>query len=225
MRRGILLTRPIAQSQPMINPLNELGFDPVVCAPVLHIEPRHLGPLKSGAKIIITSQNALIALQDAPRDLMLLVVGTTTFARAQEMGFHQVRLGGTCVKDLRAFLTAHGGDWIYASGHKVTDELHDLVAERRVVYEAHPVERWDEKTIAPLHPVESLCIPVFSKESAYHTLNLLHQHGLAHWVKEARWVAWSSGIASFLQCHAPLVHTLETPHISSFWTYSQALIN
>jgi len=87
----ILVTRPPAAAARTAQRLRERGHD-ILIAPLLDIAPSH-EPMPAGAwdALVLTSENALVALPDPPAFVPVLAVGDRTAAAAEQAGFTDVR--------------------------------------------------------------------------------------------------------------------------------------
>lgn len=87
----ILVTRPPAAAARTAQRLRERGHD-ILIAPLLDIVPSH-EPMPAGAwdALVLTSENALVALPDPPACVPVLAVGDRTAAAAEQAGFTDVR--------------------------------------------------------------------------------------------------------------------------------------
>jgi uroporphyrinogen-III synthase len=91
---GVLITRPEPAAHQTAEIVGRMGFTPVM-APMLvvsaHLLPRPRRPLQA---ILVTSANALPALDAFDRGTMLLTVGDATADRARRAGFTGVHSAG-----------------------------------------------------------------------------------------------------------------------------------
>lgn len=116
-----------------------LGWEAVVC-PMLDITT--FEPVAPGAfrAVLVTSANALPALQDWPRDRLVVAVGARTAARARKAGFVNVEAAEGDARALAAFCRARGimgADVLLASGKGYgVDLARDLGVQRVEVYAA-----------------------------------------------------------------------------------------
>jgi uroporphyrinogen-III synthase len=113
--------------------------------------------------ILCTSANGVRALArvTGERGLLLLAVGEATASRARAEGFTSVASAGGAVTDLvrlaAARLRPQNGRLLHVAGKLVAGDLvgtlraHGFVIERRVLYEARPVERLSTAALSALH--------------------------------------------------------------------------
>jgi uroporphyrinogen-III synthase len=113
--------------------------------------------------ILCTSANGVRALArvTGERGLPLLAVGEATASRAHAEGFTSVASAGGAVTDLvrlaAARLRPQNGRLLHVAGKVVAGDLvgalraHGFVIERRILYEARPVERLSTAALSALH--------------------------------------------------------------------------
>lgn len=127
-----------------------MGFAPVL-APMLVVSPHRLPtPRISLQAILVTSANALPALERFDRSTMLLAVGDATAAQARRHGFHTVHSAGRDAEALAALTTQcctpAAGPLFLASGAgqglalKTTLIRAGYSVLRRVAYGAKPAQ-------------------------------------------------------------------------------------
>lgn len=153
----VLVTRPRPEAERTAGALRTMGHEAVV-APVLRIEVIQpsfgAGPF---AGIVITSGNAVRALNDHPRKqevikLPLFAVGARSAAAAREIGFAEVISADGDMGDLAALLTKRFGgkdaNLLYVAGEDRAGDLAAALAsagihmEMIVVYRAVPDEKF-----------------------------------------------------------------------------------
>jgi uroporphyrinogen-III synthase len=117
---GVLITRPDHAAAETARLVARLGFTPIL-APMLLVTPRRWTRAPQPAQaILITSANAVPAIEACDRTIPVLAVGDATAARARASGFAQVLSAGRDAEAL-ANLTRHschpdGGALLLASG-------------------------------------------------------------------------------------------------------------
>src|SRR6516165_12285982 len=158
-----LVTRPREEAQRLAAALAERGVGAVV-EPMMEVRNRVAAPLDlaSVQAILCTSANGVRALARATgeRGLPLLVVGEATASRARAEGFTDVASADGAVADLvrlaAARLRPQNGRLLQVAGNVVAGDLvgalraHGFVIERRVLYEARPVERLSAPALSAL---------------------------------------------------------------------------
>ena len=152
----VLVTRPEPDARREADALRKRGYEPVL-APLLGIEFLKDVPLDlEGAQaVVITSRNALRALEDHPqRDavaaLPLFAVGEATAWAGRQFGFSEVTIGpGTGAglpPIIRQEVHPEKGPLIHIGAEKVAFDLKGALEEdgfelrRFVLYRSHPVE-------------------------------------------------------------------------------------
>ena len=152
----VLVTRPEPDARREADALRKRGYEPVL-APLLGIEFLKDVPLDlEGAQaVVITSRNALRALEDHPqRDavaaLPLFAVGEATAWAGRQFGFSEVTIGpGTGAglpPIIRREVHPEKGPLIHIGAEKVAFDLKGALEEdgfelrRFVLYRSHPVE-------------------------------------------------------------------------------------
>ena len=111
----MLITRPEPDAAETAQLVAARGFDPVV-APVLEIRTGTLAPVPPVDAVLVTSRNALPALDESYRPVRLLAVGRATAARATACGFTDVLHADGDAADLillaqRVLRGRHGCSW------------------------------------------------------------------------------------------------------------------
>src|SRR6516225_11755687 len=112
--------------------------------------------------VLCTSANGVRALArvTGERGLPLLAVGEATAARARAEGFTEVESAGGAGGDLASFAAARlqpdGGPLLHVAGNVVAGDLagalraHGFVIDRKVLYEARPVEALSTAALSAL---------------------------------------------------------------------------
>lgn len=125
----ILVTRPESDSEEMRRALMGAGHQ-VILSPLLTIEFEPIPDIQANdiAALIITSQNALRALSDAPQLRLLsgvqtFVVGPRTSAMARDLGFQCIVEGPGTGAELAELMKARGlptgGRIVHLAGNKL----------------------------------------------------------------------------------------------------------
>jgi uroporphyrinogen-III synthase len=176
MSARLLLTRPLDSAQDFAQAARDAGWKgPILIAPLMAIVPRALpaGGLDGVGSVILTSQHAVGALAQAPRDLPLFCVGPRTVQAARAAGFSRIHQGAGDGAALLADLLAHppAQPILHLHGaHLALDlaaRLRDagLRAQSAVVYTQDAVPL-DAQGRACLADAGDVVIPVFSPRSA-----------------------------------------------------------
>ena len=165
-RRGMqaLLSRPREESQSLAAALAVRDVGTVI-EPMMEVHYCVAAALDLATvqAILCTSANGVRALArvTGERGLPLLAVGEATASRARAEGFTSVASAGGAVTDLvrlaAARLRPQNGRLLHVAGNVVAGDLvgalraHGFVIERRVLYEARPVERLSTAALSALH--------------------------------------------------------------------------
>ena len=162
-RTQALVTRPREEAQGLAAALALRGVGAVV-EPMIEVQycATTTLDLTTVQAILCTSANGVRALARATgeRGLRLLAVGEATAARARAEGFTVVASAGGAATDLArlaaARLQPHDGPLLHVAGNVVAGDLvgalrsHDFLIERKVLYEARPVEALSASTVHAL---------------------------------------------------------------------------
>src|SRR5438094_9644996 len=87
-RQEVLITRPAAEADATARHIRQRGFVPVL-APLLEVERRPVRWPPQTAALVLTSGNAIVAMEQG-RDVPVFTVGDATAARAHQAGFTDV---------------------------------------------------------------------------------------------------------------------------------------
>jgi len=162
-RMQALLTRPREEAQGLATALALRGVDAII-EPMMEVHYCAAAPLDltTVQAILCTSANGVRALARAAgeRELPLLAVGEATAARARAEGFTAVASAGGSVTDLArlaaARLQPEDGPLLHVAGNVVAGDLagalraHGFVIERKVLYEARPVQALSASAVRAL---------------------------------------------------------------------------
>ncbi|HEY4408110.1 MAG TPA: uroporphyrinogen-III synthase [Xanthobacteraceae bacterium] len=188
----LLVTRPEPDAERTAAALRDAGHQ-VEIAALLRIEPIpgvELGPGPWSA-VVVTSNNALRALESHPRraallGLPLFAVGRRTAATARAAGFLDVTAAGGNVQELVRYLREQAGrePLLYLAGH---DRSHDLAADlaadgrivsTAVVYRAVKLKQYPPAVAAALAAGSIDGVLHFSRRSAQAYLDCARAAGL-----------------------------------------------
>jgi uroporphyrinogen-III synthase len=171
----LLLTRPAAASARFAALWRaRMGADaPVTVAPVVAVRALPFAPPPPGTDLILTSENALLAVGPAdPPGRRAWCVGARTAAAARAAGFDPVSADGAA-DDLVALILARGarGPFLHARGAEARGEVAarlsavGLPAAEAVVYAQQDVALTDAARALLLRP-GAVLVPLFSPNSA-----------------------------------------------------------
>jgi uroporphyrinogen-III synthase len=183
----VVVTRPQADGERTAQAFEARGHD-VLLAPLMRVETLAADLSGEWAGVIVTSGNALAAIEGQPqaeslRTLPLFAVGRRSAAAAR--GFAAVHSADGDVRDLVALIAReHRGDTLlYLAGE---DRAADLVgelaragirAEMRIVYRA-ATERFPPILIAALEAGDVDAVLHYSRRSAEYYLQGAHDAGI-----------------------------------------------
>ena len=162
-RMQALVTRPREEAEGLAAALALRGVGAVV-EPMMEVQYYAAAALDltTVQAILCTSANGVRALARATgeRGLPLLAVGEATAARARAEGFTAVASAGGAVGDLAGLAAARlqpeDGPLLHVAGNVVAGDLagalraHGFVIERKVLYEARPVEALSASAVRAL---------------------------------------------------------------------------
>jgi uroporphyrinogen-III synthase len=157
-RRGVLITRPLADAIETAAVVAERGFYPVI-APVMTLHQREIAPHGRFDAVVITSRNGVPALAEGLRTLPLLAVGSATATRARQAGFTTVmdaQGDGAALAHLAKRRLDPGSHILFAHGFRQGDALAEALAgsgfsvTRACAYEVTPARRMPQTAIAAL---------------------------------------------------------------------------
>lgn len=206
MTARLLLTRPIDSSAAFAQAARAAGWrGGIVIAPLMVIVPHTLPPdvLDGVGTVILTSQHAVAALAQAPRNVRLWCVGPRTVQAAQAAGFSNLHQGAgdgaALLADLLAapppqpILHLHGAHLALDIAARLRDA--GLRAQGVVAYgqDAVALNAQGRECLAQTGDV---VIPVFSPRSA----RLLGEQALqtTQWVARVHLLALSPAVAQAL---------------------------
>jgi len=190
----VLVTRPEPDARREADALRERGYDPVL-APLLGIEFLKDVPLDlEGAQaVVITSRNALRALEDHPQReevaaLPLFAVGEATAWAGRQFGFSEVTIGpGTGAglpPIIRREVHPEKGPLVHIGAEKVAFDLKGALEEdgfelrRFVLYRSHPVEALSDDVVSALMSGEITRVLLLSPRTARTFARLAQRYGV-----------------------------------------------
>jgi uroporphyrinogen-III synthase len=191
-RLQALVTRPHKEAQRLAEALAARGVGAIL-EPMMqvHYFTTTELDLTSVQAVLCTSANGVRALAQATseRALPLLAVGEATAGRARAEGFITVASADGTVTDLAhlaaARLRPQDGSLLHVAGNNIAGDLvgalrvHGFAVERRVLYEARPVEALSAPTLRALHCGRLNFALFFSPRTASIFVNLTRTAGVA----------------------------------------------
>ena len=185
----LLVTRPAVEAETLAQLLRARGHE-VHLQPLLVIEPlaRSAGPLGGVQALIVTSANAVPALDPPARALPLFAVGEATARAAHAAGCRRVIAGSGDGAQLAALIARRlrpgAGALVHLAGADVRPGLAEALAargfalQRRTVYRACAVERLAPPTLTLLRDRALAAVLLLSPRTARTFSQLLHHHRL-----------------------------------------------
>ena len=176
LKGSVLLTRPINDCLKIQQSFVELGYDTII-SPVIEIE--HIAitkPISDHEAILITSQNALHALQDIDKSTTIYCVGKVTAEAIFALGFKDIKHKPTA-KDLNQLIEheAEKQKILYLAGENTS---FDFNITKLICYKANPVTKLSPKAIYALKNNVIDLIPLYSKRSAEILAQLLTKYNV-----------------------------------------------
>jgi uroporphyrinogen-III synthase len=220
----VLVTRPEPDARREADALRERGHEPVL-APLLGIEFLKDVPLNlDGAQaVVITSRNALRALEDHPQReevaaLPLFAVGEATAWAGRQFGFSEVTIGpGTGAglpPIIRREVHPEQGPLVHIGAEKVAFDLQGALEEdgfelrRFVLYRSHPVEALSDDVVKALASGDITRVLLLSPRTARTFARLAQDQGVVTDAKGLVCYCLSKAIAEAV---APLGFELRVP--------------
>jgi uroporphyrinogen-III synthase len=173
--RGILITRPEPGASETAYRIAALGLVPIL-APMLMVTSRRFGPVASPQAVLITSANAVAALDGLDLATPVYTVGDATAERAEQAGFSRVTSAKRDAQALAALVmqrqSPQAGPLLLASGARqglsLAKELRQAGFRviRRVAYRSRPIRRLPAEAALALAAGRVRAALFFSAETA-----------------------------------------------------------
>ena len=206
-----LVTRPREESESLASELAARGIGAII-EPMMEVHYCVGAALDLNAvqAILCTSANGVRALArvTGERGLPLLAVGETTASRALAEGFGSVASAGGAVTDLvrlaAARLRPQNGPLLHAAGNVVAGDLvgalraRGFMIERRVLYEARPVDRLSAAALSALRGETIDFAAFFSPRTAGIFVELAGSAGVAGCCRTITSLAISAAVDAVL---------------------------
>lgn len=185
----ILITRPYVDAQPLAQTLKSKGLKPLLC-PLYEPHFLSLPPLKDPQALIITSKNALRALEKAEdlKKLPLYGVGDETALLAERMGFTTVMSSSGTSEDLLKLILKHAqpkmGILYHLSGQIIKVDLikelqaKGLKGERHIAYSIQDVDTIPGPLLYHIQNQKISHVLFFSSRTANIFVNLFNKNKL-----------------------------------------------
>ena len=186
MAQKILITRPQADAEILVEELKVLGFESLI-EPMLSIEAINvnLPDLSPFDGFVFTSANGVRSFADLSdvRDKLVFTVGEKTAYEAMQVGFTNVQSSGHDVAALAAFLKTQKGLYAHFRGQNVTCSLVDLLEgvetidiKEFIVYRAVKSVQISTNTLRNLANNKISAVLFYSKRTAKTFVELLQRH-------------------------------------------------
>jgi uroporphyrinogen-III synthase len=215
---NLLLTRPKAQANAMAEALRSRGHR-IHLAPLLRVDRLQFddGILRSASAIIITSANAVPALEGVDPAVRIFAVGPETASAARVAGFSDVMAATGTASSLLDMVKhqwqPEDGTLAYASGHHVSVDVAGALAlqgyscKRFEVYATSQVLQLPEETVGLLRRGEIDAVLFMSVRTADAFSELVASAGISDSCTTARSLSLSAKIAARLG-HLPWIESL-----------------
>ena len=207
---GILVTRPLADSQGLSEALQARGFDPIV-EPMLTIRYRDEAPPgRDYQGVLTTSANGVRALARlvAWRDLPVWAVGDASAREARDLGFVTVASAAGDVAALAALVAERAdpaaGPLLHVAASSLAGDLGGALAargftvEKAVLYEAQPAEDFSPAFLEALAERRLSAALFFSPRTAATFVRLAEKRRIGESLRRIRVLALSRPVAEAL---------------------------
>jgi uroporphyrinogen-III synthase len=215
---NLLLTRPKAQADAMAEALRSRGHR-IHLAPLLRVDrlPFDDIRLRTASAIIITSANAVPALDGLDPAIRIFAVGPDTALATKAAGFSNVMAAMGTASSLLDVVKHHwqpeDGTLAYASGHHVSVDVAGALAlqgyncKRLEVYATRQVLQLPEDTVGLFRRGEIDAVLFMSARTADAFSELVVSAGISDSCKTTRSLSMSAKIAARLG-HLPWIESL-----------------
>lgn len=212
---GVLLTRPLAESERTAERLRELGFEPVV-APLMEIFflPTDLPAGQVQQAVVLTSLNGAraVAAQPGLRPLLSVrafAVGSRTAEMAHTAGFADVETaageGDSLVEAVARVCRPEGGAIVHVGGRDLAVDVAAHLRQRG--FEAHHLPAYEARAAVELPPAAARTLRggrldaalLYSPRSARLLLDLAAKAELSKALQRLTMVAMSAAVAEPLR--------------------------
>lgn len=202
----LLVTRPEPAARVLAERLEALGHETLV-EPLLSIRPiEGARPDLSGVQaIVVTSANAVPALDPRARSLPVFAVGDATAEAARSAGCIQVVAGGGDASDLAALITRRlrpeDGALLHLAGTEVRPGLDQplqaagFALRRLAVYRACSARFLSPRTCAAFRERSLDAVLLFSPRTATTLARLIRLHGLDTTLRATEAICLSAAVA------------------------------
>jgi len=204
--RLALIIRPLRDALPLAKALESKGVESYLC-PLYHPSFFSIPPLKNPQALILTSKNALRAIenQEALKKMPLYAVGDKTAQLAHDMGFFEVmNASGTSQELIQCILQrAHpkAGILWHLSGEIVKGNIVETLnakgfeAQQRIVYRIEQTKNLPAPLLSHLQNQKLTHVLFFSSHTTLLFVNLLKMNGLEKLACQMRAICLSQDVA------------------------------
>lgn len=215
---NLLLTRPKAQADAMAEALRSRGHR-IHVAPLLRVDRMEFddSTLRSASAIIVTSANAVPALEGLNPAIRIFAVGPDTASAAKVAGFSNVIAASGTASSLLDMVMhqwqPEDGPLAYASGHHVSVDIAGALAlqgygcKRVEVYATSQALQLPEETVGLLRRGEIDAVLFMSFRTADAFCGLVAAAGTSDGCSTARSLSLSDKIAGRV-AHLPWIESL-----------------
>jgi uroporphyrinogen-III synthase len=208
----VLVTRPDADAEPLVEALQGLGFQ-VLSEPLLAVEPIVAAriDLDGVQALLFTSANGVRAFAELSpeRGLPVFAVGDATARAAEGAGFTRTESAGGTVEDLAALavgrLDPAAGALFHGAASQVAGDLKGLLeaagfaVRRAVLYRTRPAERLSSRTRQAIAQGGLDAVLFFSPRTADTFVRLSADAGLSSAFASCHAVCLSQAVATRLE--------------------------
>ncbi len=208
----VLVTRPQADAEPLVEALQALGFQ-VLSAPLLAVEPIKAAriDLDGVQALLFTSANGVrvFAELSPERGLPVFAVGDATAQAAADAGFARTESAGGTVEDLAALVVRRldpaAGVLFHGAASQVAGDLKGLLeaagfpVRRKVLYRTRPAQRLSSGTRRAIAEGRLDAVLFFSPRTAETFVRLSTEAGLSTAFASCHAVCLSQAVAAKLE--------------------------
>ncbi len=198
----ILITRPLDESINLADEIVKLGHQPII-SPLLKIELFKNINFKLFNKyegIIISSKNALKAIDQANKNLKLFIVGEQTTQFAKTLGFSNSICAGRNIIEVKETMQQYN-NLLYLSGVDISDSLNLLEKkiDRLEVYQAQRIESASDNFLDFIKLNDLRLCLLFSTRTAEIFIDFIKEYKLESYCKNIMALSLSNKINNKLR--------------------------
>lgn len=203
---NVLIIRPPREAESLANSLKLKNIKSTL-HPLFKPHFLPLPPLNTSQAFIVTSQNAVYALEghETLKDIPVYGVGEQTASVAKRLGFRTVICGAGTSQDLAHFVLSNAhperGPLVHLSGEKVTGRIVETLREngfeahRKIIYKIVDLSNLPDPLIKDLINKTLTHVMFFSSRTTDVFVNLIKKHGLEETVLHMTSLCLSKNVA------------------------------